>query len=213
MANTSSTKAKFLVRWLNNNLSGKPSGSAAPWLSAKRQDQSAYSKSGDFSSHRFRFVCHLITLSLEQYRLRNRQTNLLGRVREIRKSAKTERESKARKLLKKRVAELTGGMFIVDEEKITFEELVTDLKNDYQVNGKRSLNSVLYYLPYLRGFFGFDRAIDITPDRVRPTKATDSARAPRTQRLTVKWQRSRLRHLFLRPLRFASPIFNPGNQR
>ena len=99
--------------------------------------------------------------------MRNRQTNLLGRGREIRKSAKTESESKARKLLKKRVAEVTGGTFIVDEEKITFEELVTDLKNDYQVNGKRSLNSVLYYLPYLRGFFGFDRAIDITPDRVR----------------------------------------------
>src|SRR5206468_2133668 len=39
--------------------------------------------------------------------------------------------------------------------------------NDYQVNSRRSLKTVLYYIPHLRGFFGLDRAIDITPDRVR----------------------------------------------
>lgn len=42
-----------------------------------------------------------------------------------------------------------------------------DLKNDYQVNGKRSLKTVEYYLPHMRRFFGMDRAIDITPDKVR----------------------------------------------
>jgi integrase len=89
------------------------------------------------------------------------------RGREIRQSAHSHSEAQARKLLKKRLGEVTSGRFIVDEEKITFEDLVADLKNDYQVNGKRSLNSVLYYLPHLRHFFGFDRAIDITPDRVR----------------------------------------------
>lgn len=87
--------------------------------------------------------------------------------REIRQSSQCESEAQARKLLKKRVGELSGGRFIIDEEKMTFEELVTDLKNDYQVNNKRSWKSVLYYLPHLRGFFGFDRATDITPDRVR----------------------------------------------
>ena len=65
------------------------------------------------------------------------------------------------------MGELTGGRFIMDEEKVTFEQLVVDLKNDYQVNRKRSWVSVNYYLPHLRSFFGFDRAIDITPDRVR----------------------------------------------
>jgi integrase len=89
------------------------------------------------------------------------------RGREIRQSSESESETQARKLLKKRMGELTGGRFIVDEEKVTFEQLVVDLKNDYQVNGKRSWASVNYYLPHLRSFFGFDRAIDITPDRVR----------------------------------------------
>lgn len=89
------------------------------------------------------------------------------RGREIRESARSQSEAQARKLLKRRVGEISSGRFIIDEEKTTFEELVTDLKNDYQVNGKRSLSSVLHYLPHLRGFFGFDRAVDITPDRVR----------------------------------------------
>src|SRR5439155_2520329 len=53
------------------------------------------------------------------------------------------------------------------EERVTFDDLVTDLKNDYQVNGKRSLKTVGYYLPHMRRFFGLDRAIDIMPDKVR----------------------------------------------
>jgi hypothetical protein len=49
---------------------------------------------------------------------------------------------------------VTGDRFILDEEKLAFKKLVADLKNDYQ-------------LPYQRGFFGFDRAIDLSPDPVR----------------------------------------------
>jgi|SRR6516164_5847517 len=64
------------------------------------------------------------------------------RGREIRQSSESESETQARKLLKKRMGELSSGRFIVDEEKITFEQLVVDLKNDYQVNGKRSWASV-----------------------------------------------------------------------
>ena len=67
----------------------------------------------------------------------------------------------------KRMGELHSGRFILGEEKVTFEQLVVDLKNDYEVNGKRSWASVNYYLSHLRGCFGYDRAIDITPDRVR----------------------------------------------
>jgi integrase len=89
------------------------------------------------------------------------------RGREIRQSAHTESEGQARKLLKKRLGEITSGRFVPDEEKITFDDLFADLKNDYQVNGKRSWKSVHYSMPNLKGFFGWDRAIDITPDRVR----------------------------------------------
>ncbi len=89
------------------------------------------------------------------------------RGREIRQSSHCESEAQARKLLKKRVGEVSGGRFILEEERVTFDDLVKDLKNDYQVNGKRSLKTVEYYLPHMRSFFGMERAIDITPDRVR----------------------------------------------
>jgi len=77
-------------------------------------------------------------------------------------------ESIARKLLKQRLGEITAGRFIgPSEDRLTFDQLVEDLENDYQLNGKRSFASVKFYLRHLRGFFGFDRAVDITPDRVR----------------------------------------------
>jgi len=42
------------------------------------------------------------------------------------------------------------------------------LINDYQVNDRRSLSTtVLIHVRHIRCFFGFDRAVDITPDRVR----------------------------------------------
>jgi hypothetical protein len=61
------------------------------------------------------------------------------RGKEIRQSSRCESEAQARKLLKKRFGERSAGRFIPDEERVTFDDLVTDLKNDYQVNGKRSL--------------------------------------------------------------------------
>ena len=89
------------------------------------------------------------------------------RGREIRQSSRCASEAQARKLLKKRVGEVSVGRLIHEEERVTLDDLVTDLKNDYQLNGKRSLKTVGYYLPHMRRFFGLDRAIDIMPDKVR----------------------------------------------
>jgi len=96
------------------------------------------------------------------------------RGREIRESTVTlkppqgaESESQAQKCLKRRLTEIHSGRFIPDEEKLTFEEMVKDLENDYHVNSRRSLSTVLNHVRHLREFFGLDRAIDITPDRVR----------------------------------------------
>lgn len=89
------------------------------------------------------------------------------RGKEYRESSRSESEAVARRLLKRKLAELNSGRLIVNEDKLTFEDMVNDLVNDYEVNGKRSLASVNFYLKHLRGFFGMDRAVDITPDRVR----------------------------------------------
>jgi len=86
---------------------------------------------------------------------------------EIRESSGSEKEADARKLLKRRIAETQTGCFVVDEEKVTFEDLAEGITTDYRLNGRRSIKSALENnLKHLRGFFGFDRAIDI-PDRYR----------------------------------------------
>src|SRR5262249_30010820 len=49
--------------------------------------------------------------------------------------------------------------------------LVNDLVNDYKVNNRRSLDTVGFHVKRLQQFFGFDRAVDITPDRVKAYQA------------------------------------------
>jgi hypothetical protein len=62
-------------------------------------------------------------------------------------------------------------------EKVTFEDLATDLITDYQINKKRALRSVELSVRHLRKFFGMDRALQITADRVRLYVASRSVHA------------------------------------
>lgn len=87
--------------------------------------------------------------------------------RQHRESAGTTSRSKATALLKQRNAEITDGRFVANETKLAFDALKEMLVNDYKINGKRSLSTVLYYLETLTKFFGLDRAVALTPDRVR----------------------------------------------
>lgn len=90
------------------------------------------------------------------------------RGKEHRESAHSDNEAQARKLLKKRVGEMGHGRLIgPSEERLTFEDLASTLLTDYEVNGKRSLESAKLSIKHLREFFGSERAIDISLDRVR----------------------------------------------
>jgi hypothetical protein len=85
-----------------------------------------------------------------------------------RESSNSERESDAERLLKRRLGETGKGKLIgPTAEKITFEDLAKDLVTDYQINKKRSLRSVDLSVRHLRKFFGMDRALQITADRIR----------------------------------------------
>jgi len=89
------------------------------------------------------------------------------RGKEYRESSRSDNESQARKLLKKRIGEIANGHLIgPSEERLTFEDLGKMLLTDYEINGKRSVESVRLSLRHLGSFFGLDRAIDITADRV-----------------------------------------------
>ena len=94
------------------------------------------------------------------------------RGKEYRESSGNQSEAHARKLLKKRLGEINACRFMgPNEDRLTFEDMVKDLINDYHVNGRRSLSTVLHCLKHLKAFFGFDRALDITADRVKAYQA------------------------------------------
>jgi integrase len=85
-----------------------------------------------------------------------------------RESSNSESESTARALLKKRIGEIGKGKLIgPKEERLTFEDLAEDLRNDYKINGKRSLRSVELSIAHLKEMFAMTRAVDITTDKVR----------------------------------------------
>ena len=89
------------------------------------------------------------------------------RGKEFRESTHSENESQARKLLKQRVGEMSRGHLIgPSEERMSFEDLANILLTDYEINGKRSIESIRLSIRHLREFFGLGRAIDITADRV-----------------------------------------------
>jgi hypothetical protein len=80
---------------------------------------------------------------------------------EVRKSAKTTKESEARKNLKNAVNALRAGkrIRILGEDAVTFGNLATDLENDYKVNNRRS--PVGYPIKRLKKTFDDWKAIEI----------------------------------------------------
>jgi integrase len=89
------------------------------------------------------------------------------RGKEFRESSKSDNEAQARKFLKKRIGEVATGQLIgPSEERFSFGDLTELLVTDYEINGKRSIESVRLSIKHLRRFFSFARAIDITADRV-----------------------------------------------
>ena len=80
----------------------------------------------------------------------------------------TKGEALAGKLLKKRLGEIGRGRLIgPQEEKVTFEDLASDLERDYTINARRSAETLGYQLRHLRQGFALLRAVDITTDRIR----------------------------------------------
>ncbi len=89
------------------------------------------------------------------------------RGKEYRESSRSESESQARKLLKKRIGETSVGAFIgPNEERLTFEGMADMLLTDYQINGKRSVATLRGLIRHLSGAFGMTKAVDITADRI-----------------------------------------------
>ena len=117
------------------------------------------------------------------------------RGRRVRESSGSHRKTDAVKLLRKRLEEMSSGKFVANNaERVKFDDLVDLLKQDYELNGRRSLSTALCAVDHLRSAFGFDRAVDITSDRVHTYiyKRLSGGAKP----ATVAKEKSALRRMF-----------------
>jgi integrase len=118
------------------------------------------------------------------------------RGQEIRESAKTTSEHKARALLRERLRTAGTQEFIGPAaQRVTFEDLAALYLTDYRLNGRRSLRDATRYVETLRATFGLDRALDITADRI--AAYADARRAQgHVTNATVNRELGALRRMF-----------------
>ena len=114
---------------------------------------------------------------------------------EIRESAKTTSEQKARALLRERLRTAGRPDFIdpAAARRLSFEDLAAMLLTDYRVNGKR-LRNATRAIEALREALGLDKAFDITADRIATYTATRLAAGKRPA--TVNRELAALRRMF-----------------
>ncbi len=86
---------------------------------------------------------------------------------EIRESANTTDEVKARKLLNQRIEEAKRPEFVGPAEKrLTLDTLQAKIEADYRRHERRSLDTVKYCLKAVKEHFKYDRLAHITPRRI-----------------------------------------------
>jgi hypothetical protein len=116
---------------------------------------------------------------------------------EIRESARTSSEHKARALLRERLRTAGRPDFIdpTAARRLSFDDLAAMYLTDYRVNGRRSLRDATRYVKTLRATFGLDRALDITADRI--AAYADARRAQdHVTNATVNRELGALRRMF-----------------
>ena len=115
---------------------------------------------------------------------------------------------KAEKLLARREAELGLGQFVApDVKRTTLEDLGDILRDDYRVNGRRSLRRAETSLTHLLDHFGSARAVTVTADRVATyiRERQDSRAAP----ATIRNELAALKRMFTLGLRAGKVAHRP----
>jgi integrase len=85
-----------------------------------------------------------------------------------RESARTDKESEAKRLLKLREGHIAEGKFPgLRVEKVRFDELAEDFLNDYRLNGRKSIKRATISVNHLMGHFTGKKVVEITSDYIR----------------------------------------------
>ena len=88
------------------------------------------------------------------------------RGRPHRESSASADRREAVRLLRRRLGEVSAGRHAPEADRVSFDDLVLLVEDDYRLNGHRSLDRVQRAFKRLRSHFGYDRAVEITPDRL-----------------------------------------------
>lgn len=116
-----------------------------------------------------------------------------------RESSGSKEPSAAAKLLKRRLGEMGRGTLVGPTvERTTFADLARLLTEDYEINGRKSLDRAERSVKLLRVVFGRSRAIDITADRV---SAYVASRLETIKSATVRLELAALKRMFTLGLR------------
>ena len=121
-----------------------------------------------------------------------------------RESTHSTKEADARKLLSKRLGEISVGTFMgLVAERITLKELTDSLIADYKMNNKKSLSRVEDSIKHLIDYFAEDKAVMITTDRIR--KYITSRQEEGAKNATINRELSALKRAFNLALESSPP--------
>jgi site-specific recombinase XerD len=110
--------------------------------------------------------------------------------------------------LKKRNGEVSAGKPVrPDVERTTFEDLALMITNDYKANGRRSLNPIEDALDHLHGYFGQDKAREITSDRV--TAYVACRQQEKAANSTINGELAALGRMFVLAVRAGKAVSKP----
>lgn len=128
--------------------------------------------------------------------------------RPVRESAKTEKETEARKMLKLREGAVAQGIPVSPRaDRLRVDYLLRDLLNDYQVNGKRSLDKARRCVRRLSAAFGARRAVSVTAADVRDYIVTRQAQG--AANATINRELAALKRAFSLAMANQSLRFKP----
>jgi integrase len=129
--------------------------------------------------------------------------------KEQRESSKSTDEKVAKRLLKRRLAEVQAGTFVAGARSLDFDGLVDILKADYALNEKKTGARVDRILQHVRAEFGFHKAVNITS--VALARYATDRKAAGAANATVLLELSLLRSAFNMAIRLgvlaAAPLF------
>ena len=112
-----------------------------------------------------------------------------------RESAKSDKESDAKRLLRIREGQVTEGKFPgLYAERTKWDELKDDLLTDYKVNGRKSLFRLAISVGHLEKHFKGMRAKDITTGRIK--KYIEARLSDRAKNATINRELAALKRMF-----------------